>query len=58
MQFSWRAIFYWWYPFAQQFRVVDSKISVETPPVQMADEFGELKEERSSNPGHAREGLH
>jgi RTA1 like protein len=34
------AIFYWWYPPAQQFRVVDFKISVETPPVQMADEFG------------------
>jgi len=48
------ATFYWWYPPVQQFRVVDSKISVETPPAQIAAESGGLKEERSSHPGHAR----
>jgi RTA1 like protein len=52
------AIFYRWYPRTQQFRIVDSKISVETPPVEIADEFGGLKEGRSSRAGHTREVLH
>jgi RTA1 like protein len=32
-------IFCWWYPPAQQFRVVSSRIRVEAPPTQIAAEI-------------------